>query len=75
MIGTLVGVRTKAVIKDGLPKKYDEVIFCPLTEIQITAYKQILGMEAVQNMIRKDEPCDCAQGKKCGNFWHISFIH
>ncbi|KAH9953604.1 P-loop containing nucleoside triphosphate hydrolase protein [Russula dissimulans] len=49
------------------PQKYDEVIFCPLTEIQITAYKQILGMEAVQNMIRKDEPCDCCdlRRKEC----------
>jgi len=70
-----MGVRTKAIIKDQLPEKYDEVVFCPLTEIQMKAYKQILGMEAVQNMIRKDEPCDCAKGKKCGIFWHMTPIH
>ena len=56
--------RTKDIIKDQLPKKYDEVVFCPLTEIQVEVYKQILGMEAVQNMIKKDERCDCGSGKR-----------
>lgn len=59
-----VGCRTKDIIKDQLPKKYDEVVFCPLTEIQVEVYKQILGMEAVQNMIKKDERCDCGSGKR-----------
>ncbi|KAI9454269.1 P-loop containing nucleoside triphosphate hydrolase protein [Russula earlei] len=56
--------RTKNIIKDQLTKKYDEVVFCPLTESQIEVYKRILGMEAVQNMIRKDERCECGKGKK-----------
>lgn len=58
--------RTKAIIKDQLPNKYDEVVFCPLTEEQVEVYKRILGTEAVQNMIRKDEKCDCRSGKKYG---------
>jgi len=53
--------------------KYDEVVFCPLTEIQFEAYKRILGTEAVQSMIRKDERCDCGSGKKYGNRWSVSF--
>ncbi|KAH9012859.1 P-loop containing nucleoside triphosphate hydrolase protein [Lactarius deliciosus] len=56
--------RTKDIIKDQLPKKYDEVVFCPLTEKQIEVYKCILGMEAVQNMIKKDDRCDCGGSKK-----------
>lgn len=47
-----------------LPKKTDEVVFCPLTHDQITVYRRILGTEAVQNMIRKDELCDCGSKEK-----------
>ena len=61
--------RTKDIIKDRLPKKYDQVVFCPLTELQVDAYKRILGTEAVKNMIRKDERCDCGKRKKYCDFW------
>ncbi|KDQ23841.1 hypothetical protein PLEOSDRAFT_1079122 [Pleurotus ostreatus PC15] len=37
--------RTKEIIKHQLPKKIDEVVFCPLTEVQIDVYKRLLGME------------------------------
>lgn len=70
----MTGCRTKDIIKDQLPKKYDEVVFCPLTEIQVEVYKRILGMEAVQNMIRKDEPCECGRGKRCGK-WGPTSVH
>ncbi|KAI0255595.1 P-loop containing nucleoside triphosphate hydrolase protein [Lactifluus subvellereus] len=56
--------RTKDIIKDQLPKKYDEVVFCPLTDMQIEVYRRILGTEAVQNMIKKDDRCGCGTGKK-----------
>ncbi|KAI0060152.1 hypothetical protein BV25DRAFT_986960 [Artomyces pyxidatus] len=56
--------RTKDIIKDQLPKKTDEIVFCPLTPKQVEVYKRILNMEGVQNMIRKDEPCDCGSKKK-----------
>jgi len=69
----LSGCRTKDIIKDQIPKKFDEVVFCPLTEIQLEVYKRILGIEAVQNMIRKDERCDCTSGKKYGYRWFLSF--
>jgi SNF2 family DNA or RNA helicase len=62
----LIGCRTKDIIKDQLPKKSDEVVFCPLTEMQVDVYKRILGMEEVQNMIKKDEPCNCRKGKRYG---------
>jgi SNF2 family DNA or RNA helicase len=64
--------RTKDIIKDQLTKKYDEVVFCPLTDVQMEVYKRILGMEAVQNMIKKDDQCDCGKGKKYCKFWLAS---
>ncbi|TCD62825.1 hypothetical protein EIP91_006366 [Steccherinum ochraceum] len=56
--------RTKAIIKDQLPEKIDEVVFCPLAPTQIEVYKRIIQSEPVQNMIRKDELCDCGSRKK-----------
>ena len=47
-----------------LPNKIDEVAFCPMTAKQIEVYKRILNTEAVQNMIHKDELCDCGSRKK-----------
>ncbi|KAI0045188.1 hypothetical protein FA95DRAFT_1583483 [Auriscalpium vulgare] len=56
--------RTKDIIKAQLPKKFDEVVFCPLTPTQIDVYNRILQMDAVINMVRKDEKCDCGSGEK-----------
>ncbi|PPQ75889.1 hypothetical protein CVT26_000154 [Gymnopilus dilepis] len=55
--------RTKDIIKDQLPKKIDEVVFCPLTDRQISAYKNLLNMDAVQNLLKRDEKCPCRSGK------------
>ncbi|PCH43012.1 hypothetical protein WOLCODRAFT_144325 [Wolfiporia cocos MD-104 SS10] len=55
--------RTKAIIKDQLPNKYDQVVFCPLTPKQIEVYKRILNMEPVKNLVQKDERCDCGSRK------------
>ncbi|KAF9006951.1 P-loop containing nucleoside triphosphate hydrolase protein [Cyathus striatus] len=54
--------RLADIIKHQLPKKTDEVVFCPLTPKQITAYKNILDTDAVQNLIHKDRPCPCGSG-------------
>ncbi|KAF9463307.1 P-loop containing nucleoside triphosphate hydrolase protein [Collybia nuda] len=55
--------RTKDIIKDQLPEKTDQVVFCPLTSKQIVAYKHLLDMAPVQNLIHKDNPCPCGSGK------------
>ncbi|KAJ6526575.1 RAD26-like SNF2 family DNA-dependent ATPase [Mycena vulgaris] len=60
--------RTKDIIAHQLPKKYDQVVFCPLTPIQIKVYKKILRMPEVKYMLLRDEPCECESGeivKKC----------
>ncbi|OSD03707.1 hypothetical protein PYCCODRAFT_1490777 [Trametes coccinea BRFM310] len=55
--------RTKKIIQDQLPQKTDQVVFCPLTPMQVEIYKRILNLEAVSNLVHKDEPCDCGSKK------------
>ncbi|KAG9103155.1 hypothetical protein FRC07_010073, partial [Ceratobasidium sp. 392] len=59
--------RTKALIADQMPRKFDQVVFCPLGKTQLEVYKRFLETEDVQLMIRKDEPCDCESGEKRGS--------
>ncbi|KAJ7631912.1 RAD26-like SNF2 family DNA-dependent ATPase [Mycena polygramma] len=46
-----------------LPKKTDEIVFCPLTPSQIRVYKRILAMDELQAVIHRDDPCDCGSGE------------
>ncbi|KJA22162.1 hypothetical protein HYPSUDRAFT_164868 [Hypholoma sublateritium FD-334 SS-4] len=62
--------RTKDIIKDQLPRKTDQVVFCPLTDRQIAAYKHLLTMEPVQNLLKRDSPCDCESRKPRKNCCH-----
>ncbi|KAJ8516205.1 hypothetical protein ONZ45_g6480 [Pleurotus djamor] len=62
--------RTKEIIKKQLPQKVDEVVFCPLTPIQIAVYKRLLEMEPVKNLVSKDDPCDCGLREKRKNCCH-----
>ncbi|KAI0830128.1 P-loop containing nucleoside triphosphate hydrolase protein [Trametes gibbosa] len=55
--------RTKQIIQDQLPQKTDQVVFCPLTPMQIIVYKRILDLDAVANLVHKDKPCGCRSGK------------
>ncbi|KAF8968711.1 P-loop containing nucleoside triphosphate hydrolase protein [Flammula alnicola] len=62
--------RTKDIIKDQLPRKTDQVVFCPLTERQIAAYKHLLNMDAMQNLLHRDDPCTCGSKKTRKNCCH-----
>ncbi|KAJ3572782.1 hypothetical protein NP233_g2852 [Leucocoprinus birnbaumii] len=55
--------RTKEIIRNQLPKKTDQVVFCPLSKAQTVAYKRILGMDAVQNLIHRESPCTCGSDR------------
>ncbi|GLB44628.1 putative SNF2 family N-terminal domain containing protein [Lyophyllum shimeji] len=59
--------RTKDIIRKQLPKKTDEVVFCPLTPQQTSVYKHILNMTPVQNLIHRDDPCFCGSCKSRKN--------
>lgn len=53
--------RTKALIADQLPRKFDKIVFCPLTSTQLDVYKRILSEEEVDLMKRHADPCDCGR--------------
>ncbi|KAG8681958.1 hypothetical protein FRC08_015280 [Ceratobasidium sp. 394] len=56
--------RTKVLIADQMPRKFDQVVFCPLAKTQLEVYKRFLETRDVQLMTQKDEPCDCESGQK-----------
>ncbi|XP_037535984.1 DNA excision repair protein ERCC-6-like 2 [Nematolebias whitei] len=55
--------RTKALIKDQLPKKNDRVVFCSLTDFQQSVYQAVLDSDDVTLLLRSSEKCDCQSGR------------
>ncbi|XP_034397604.1 DNA excision repair protein ERCC-6-like 2 isoform X2 [Cyclopterus lumpus] len=55
--------RTKALIREQLPKKDDRVVYCSLTDFQETVYRTVLDTEDVTLMLRSSEKCDCQSGR------------
>ncbi|SPO22736.1 related to RAD26 - DNA repair and recombination protein [Ustilago trichophora] len=53
--------RTKALIADQLPHKFDKIVFCPLTSTQLDVYNRILSEDEVDLMKRHADPCDCGR--------------
>jgi len=47
-----------------MPKKYDHIIFCPLTPKQINVYKAFLAVGELYNLLHKDDDCGCGSGKR-----------
>ncbi|KAF8737841.1 SNF2 family N-terminal domain, partial [Rhizoctonia solani] len=43
--------RTKALIADQMPRKFDQAVFCPLAKTQLEVYKRFLDSPDVQLMI------------------------
>ncbi|XP_022055664.2 DNA excision repair protein ERCC-6-like 2 isoform X1 [Acanthochromis polyacanthus] len=55
--------RTKALIKEQLPKKDDRVVYCSLTDFQQTVYQAVLDTEDVKLLLRSSEKCHCQSGR------------
>ncbi|KAM5538879.1 hypothetical protein V8D89_007601 [Ganoderma adspersum] len=55
--------RTKQIIQDQLPRKTDQVVFCPLTPMQIEIYRRILNLDAIKSLVYKDLLCTCGSRK------------
>ncbi|KAK6313402.1 hypothetical protein J4Q44_G00167490 [Coregonus suidteri] len=55
--------RTKALIREQLPKKDDRVVYCSLTSFQQTVYQAVLDTEDVTLLLRSSEKCDCHSGR------------
>ncbi|XP_068559957.1 DNA excision repair protein ERCC-6-like 2 isoform X2 [Cebidichthys violaceus] len=59
--------RTKALIREQLPKKDDRVVYCSLTDFQQTVYETVLDSEDVTFMLTSSEKCDCQSGRTRGS--------
>ncbi|KAM0786057.1 hypothetical protein ACM66B_006868 [Microbotryomycetes sp. NB124-2] len=46
-------------VKLQLPPKVDHVVLCPLTQLQLDAYRRLLALQDVQIMLNADRPCPC----------------
>jgi SNF2 family DNA or RNA helicase len=42
-----------------LPQKIDQVVLCPLTDLQKDVYKRLLELEDVKIMLTAEDPCPC----------------
>lgn len=62
--------RMKTLIADQLPKKTDRVVFCPLTDLQKTAYDNFLDSDDVSAIRNISEMCqhNKKQGWCCGKY-------
>ncbi|KAH8171354.1 type III restriction enzyme, res subunit domain-containing protein [Sarocladium implicatum] len=62
--------RMKSLIADQLPKKTDRVAFCPLTDLQLDAYKNFLDSADMQVIRSATETCNHGQkrGWCCGKY-------
>ncbi|KAF4586085.1 SNF2-related protein [Ophiocordyceps camponoti-floridani] len=49
--------RMKSLIADQLPKKTDRVVFCPLTDLQRTAYENFLSSPDLEVLRTISDPC------------------
>jgi len=71
LLPTLFLRRMKSLIADQLPKKSDQVIFCPMTETTALAYNNFCDSEIVQGIFHASDPCTCGSGKKQGWCCHV----
>ncbi|XP_071374423.1 DNA excision repair protein ERCC-6-like 2 [Centroberyx affinis] len=55
--------RTKALIREQLPKKNDRVVYCAMTDFQQTVYQTVVDSEDVTLLLRSSEKCDCQSGR------------
>ncbi|WVW84909.1 hypothetical protein I302_106945 [Kwoniella bestiolae CBS 10118] len=56
--------RDKRLIAHELPEKRDMVVFCPLAEMQIFAYRNLIASEDIQFLLKRNDPCECGSGEK-----------
>ncbi|KAF5905294.1 DNA excision repair protein ERCC-6-like 2 isoform X1, partial [Clarias magur] len=55
--------RTKALIRDQLPKKDDRVVYCSMTDFQQAVYRAVLDTDDVRLLLQSSEKCPCSSGR------------
>ncbi len=56
--------KKKEVLRDALPSKVDNVVFCELAPLQLRVYRRLLDTPEFSLLARADEPCDCESGER-----------
>ncbi|KAK9824960.1 hypothetical protein WJX74_010323 [Apatococcus lobatus] len=52
--------RTKeGTLRDQLPRKTDNIVLCPMSELQLRAYRRALASVDFQMLVHAADPCDC----------------
>ena len=54
--------KKRDVLRDALPSKVDNVVFCELAPTQLRVYRRLLDTAEFSLLARADEPCDCESG-------------
>ncbi|XP_032696375.1 DNA excision repair protein ERCC-6-like 2 isoform X1 [Lontra canadensis] len=67
--------RTKALIKDQLPKKEDRMVYCSLTDFQKAVYQTVLETKDMTLILQSSEPCSCSSGRKRRNCCYKTNSH
>lgn len=58
--------RTKKLIADQLPRKFDKIVFCPLAPEQLQAYRKLMDQHLVVDMRLSRDPCECGRTDREG---------
>jgi superfamily II DNA/RNA helicase len=58
--------RPKSIIADQLPSKSDRVVYCPLTDTQAKAYRNLSDSKIFRTLRTSQDPCKCGSLKKSG---------
>ncbi|XP_057299784.1 DNA excision repair protein ERCC-6-like 2 isoform X1 [Hydractinia symbiolongicarpus] len=54
--------RTKDMIQDQLPAKDEKIVFCSLSDLQVSIYEAVLKLPKVKMLLGIDEVCRCESG-------------
>ena len=62
--------KKKDVLRDVMPSKADNVVFCELAPLQLRVYRRLLDTVEFSLLARADEPCDCESGERRARCCH-----
>ena len=62
--------KKRDVLRDALPSKVDNVVFCELAPLQLRVYRRLLDTPEFSLLARADESCDCGSGERRARCCH-----
>lgn len=56
--------KKEVVLADVLPKKYESIVFCELSDLQKRLYNHIIECPDYDILRKSNSPCDCGVNQK-----------